>query len=177
MKKVLVIGCGGSGKSTWARKLAAITHLPLFYLDLLWHKPDRTTVTREEFDASLAEILARPRWILDGNFQRTLAWRLAKCDTVFLFNIPLADCLDGVKNRIGKQRPEMPWIETEFDPDFRKWITNFKKDRLPEIERLLAQCDAKKIIFHSRKEADAYLEKLEARFPEDSPIWAHGLDN
>ena len=54
MKKVLVIGCPGSGKSTFARRLRDRTGLPLYPLDLLWHRPDKTTVSEAEFDAALA---------------------------------------------------------------------------------------------------------------------------
>ena len=119
MHRVLVIGCSGSGKSVFARRLAAITCLPLYYLDMIWHRADRTTISRAEFDQKLAGILARNRWIIDGNFQRTLAKRLERCDTVFLFDLSVEDCLAGVEARIGHTRPDMPWIETEFDPDFR----------------------------------------------------------
>ena len=82
MKKILVIGSPGSGKSTFSRRLREITGLPLFYLDLLWHKPDKTTYSREEFDRKLGELLEREAWILDGNYARTLPLRLAACDTV-----------------------------------------------------------------------------------------------
>lgn len=54
MKKILVIGCPGSGKSTFARRLRDRTGLPLYHLDLLWHRPDKTTVSEAEFDAALA---------------------------------------------------------------------------------------------------------------------------
>ena len=83
MQKVLVIGCSGAGKSTFARRLRDITGLPLYYLDRLWHKADRTHITREEFDRVLAEWLARPAWIIDGDYSRTLPQRLEACDTVF----------------------------------------------------------------------------------------------
>ena len=75
MRKAIIIGCPGSGKSTFARKLRDTTGLPLYYLDMLWHKPDKTTVPEDEFDASLQDILKRDRWIIDGNYQRTLAVR------------------------------------------------------------------------------------------------------
>ena len=57
-QKAIVIGCPGAGKSTFARMLSDKTHLPLYYLDMLWHKPDRTTVDRNIFDEKLKEIIA-----------------------------------------------------------------------------------------------------------------------
>lgn len=76
MKKVILIGSPGAGKSTFGRRLRDITGLPLYYLDQLWHRPDKTTVSREEFDRRLREILLNDQWILDGNYQRTLEVRL-----------------------------------------------------------------------------------------------------
>lgn len=160
MRRALVIGCSGSGKSVFARKLAALAGLPLYYLDMLWHRPDRTTASRNEFDLALDRILAENSWIIDGNFQRTLARRLERCDTVFLFDLPLSDCLAGVESRIGRKRPDMPWVETGFDPNFRQWIVDFRKNRLPGIMELLAKADCRKIIFKSRGEADAYLDSM-----------------
>ena len=75
MKRVIVIGSPGAGKSTFARKLKDKTGLPLYYLDRIFHKPDRTTVNREEFDQKLQTILQTDRWIIDGNYQRTLPLR------------------------------------------------------------------------------------------------------
>ena len=100
MKKIMVIGSPGAGKSTCARKLQRKTHLPLYYLDMLWHRADKTNVSREEFDARLGEILQKDAWIIDGNYQRTLEMRLQACDTVFLLDFPLEICLAGVKSRI-----------------------------------------------------------------------------
>ena len=64
MKKVLILGCPGAGKSTFARKLRDKTGLPLYYLDMIWHKPDRTTITKQEFDAKLSEIIKQEEWIM-----------------------------------------------------------------------------------------------------------------
>ena len=165
MKKVIVIGCPGSGKSTFARKLRDKTALPLFYLDRIWHKPDKTTVTREEFDKALGEIIRQERWIIDGNYGRTLNMRLDACDTVFLFDLPLDVCLAGAASRINTVREDLPWVETEFDPEFRKWIEDFPTDSLPKIyEKLKPYSDTKRIvIFRSRKEADAFLEEAETK--------------
>lgn len=92
MQKVIIIGSSGAGKSTFARKLRDKSGLPLYYLDLLWHRPDRTTVSNEVFDAQLKELLSRDKWIIDGNYQRTLSVRLDACDTVFLLDFPLDVC-------------------------------------------------------------------------------------
>lgn len=160
MKKIMVIGSPGAGKSTFARKLQKKTHLPLYYLDMLWHRADKTNVSREEFDARLGEILQKDAWIIDGNYQRTLEMRLQACDTVFLLDFPLEICLAGVKSRIGKPREDMPWIETEFDAEFKQWILDFPTNQLPQIYALLEKYKENKeiIIFKSRKVADAYFE-------------------
>lgn len=63
--KIIIIGSPGAGKSTFARKLRDMTKLPLYYLDMLWHKPDGTNVSREEFDKGLREILNNDSWIMD----------------------------------------------------------------------------------------------------------------
>ena len=88
MQKVMVIGCPGAGKSVFARGLRDASGLPLYYLDMLWHKPDQTNISREEFDLQLGKILRRDRWIIDGNYLRTMETRLQSCDTVFLLDFP-----------------------------------------------------------------------------------------
>ena len=108
MKKVIVIGCCGAGKSTFARKLRDLTGLPLHYLDMIWHKPDRTNVSREEFDAALQNILSQDSWIIDGNYQRTLDLRLAACDTVFFFDFPVEECLVYDTIKIPKKSVRIP---------------------------------------------------------------------
>lgn len=161
MKKIIIIGCPGAGKSTFARALHTKTGLPLFYLDMLWHKADKTTVTREEFDQKLNDILSQSSWIIDGNYQRTLEKRLASCDTVFLLDFPKEVCLEGVTARAGKPREDMPWYEERLDEDLRKFIESFTQTELPRIHNLLSTCKSKNIIiFKSREETNDYLKDL-----------------
>ena len=178
MQKVLVIGCSGAGKSTFARRLRDITGLPLYYLDRLWHKADRTHITREEFDRVLAEWLARPAWILDGDYSRTLPQRLEACDTVFFLDFPLEVCLAGVENRRGAQRPDMPWVEEELDAEFLQYILDFGQAQMPAIRAMLEPYRGRRQIltFRSRAGADAWLNALAVTLrpyrPEDCPALA-----
>ena len=161
MKKILVIGCPGAGKSTFSRALQGKTDLPLYHLDMLFWNADKTNVSREEFDQKLTRILKQDKWIIDGNYGRTLEMRLKECDTVFLLDFPVSRCLSGVESRIGKPRKDMPWIEQEFDADFKEWIINFPKKELPIVYSLLEKYKDKNIvIFKSHKATDEFLEKL-----------------
>lgn len=162
MKKGIVIGCPGSGKTTFAEKLCRKTGLPLYHLDAIWHRADRTHISREEFDRLLGEILGRESWIIDGNYSRTLERRLLACDTVMLFDLPTEVCLEGARARLGKKRPDMPWVDTELDPLLRGEIEKFRAETLPEIASLLEKHgDGRRVeIFRSREEADEFLQAL-----------------
>lgn len=166
MKKVMIIGCPGAGKSTFSRKLRDITGLPLYHLDMIWHKPDKTNISREEFDSRLSEIIKKDRWIIDGNYNRTIEMRLKGCDTVFLLDFPLEVCLEGARSRVGKKHDDLPWEETEFDEEFRQWIIDFPNEQLPGIYELLEKYKDKNkdiFIFKSRQETDDFLNKLSER--------------
>lgn len=159
MTKIIVIGCPGSGKTTFAEKLEGKTGLPIYYLDAIWHKPDRTHISREEYDARLSEILALDRWIIDGNYSRTIECRIAACDTVFLFDMPVEVCLEGAISRLGRERYDMPWIDTELDPNLKREIEEFPHKNLPRIYDLLKKYSDKNIIvFKSREEVDEFCD-------------------
>ena len=158
MKKVIIIGCPGAGKSTFSIALKEKTGLPLYHLDMLFWNADKTHVSREVFDERLSYVLEQEKWIIDGNYSRTLKKRLQVCDTVFLLDFPVDVCLSGAVERIGKARRDMPWIENEFDKDFENFILNFSQNELSQIYLLLKeQVDKKIIIFKSRKDVEDYL--------------------
>lgn len=166
MKKVIVIGSPGAGKSTFARKLHQKTELTLYHLDMIWHRPDKTHISREEFDARLEEILRTDSWIVDGNYGRTMERRMVSCDTIFLLDYPLEACLAGAEGRVGNKREDMPWMEEKLDEEFRQYILNFPNKELPEIYRLLERYgDGRQvIILRSRQEAEDFLtRKIDGR--------------
>ena len=162
MKKVIVIGCPGSGKTTFAEKLCKKTGIPLYHLDAIWHKPDRTHIPREEFDAQMREIFDEESWIIDGNYSRTIEMRLMECDTAFLFDLPTEVCLQGATERLGKRRYDMPWIDTELDSKLRLEIESFAEKKLSIVYNLLEKYRQNReiVIFKSREEADKYLNEV-----------------
>ena len=159
MKKVIIIGCPGSGKSTFARKLAAKTGLPLYYLDMMYWNKDKTTVDKGLFRQRLADVLQGKKWIIDGNYGSTLKMRMLACDTVFFLDFDVEVCLSGIKERQGKPRSDMPWVETEDDEEFLEFIRNYTTQSRPVVVELLEKYKDKNIIvFNNRDEADNYIK-------------------
>lgn len=161
MKRIIVIGCPGSGKSTFARALREKTGLPLYHLDRLFWNADKTTVEKSVFLDRLSAVLREEAWILDGNYASTMELRLAACDTVFFLDYPCDVCLDGVKARRGKKRDDIPWIEIEEDKEFTDFIKGFQAEQRPQIVALLQKYSEKSIhVFTDRLDADCYLKCL-----------------
>ena len=158
MKKIIIIGCPGSGKSTFARALHDKTGIPLYHLDMMYWNADKTTVEKSVFLNRLSDVLEKDEWIIDGNYGSTMELRMAACDTVIFLDYPLDICLDGIKERRGKPRSDMPWIETEEDAEFIEFIKSYNEQQKPKVLELFEKYSDKTIIiFKSREQADAFL--------------------
>ena len=158
MKKVIVIGCPGSGKSTISRELHNKTGIPLYHLDMMYWNADKTTVEKSVFLERLSTVLEKDEWIIDGNYGSTMELRMTACDTVIFLDYPLNVCLDGIKERRGKPRSDMPWIETEEDAEFIEFIKNYNEQQKPKVLELLKKYSDKNIIIlESREQGDAFL--------------------
>lgn len=161
MDKVIVIGCPGSGKSTFARKLGQITGLPLYHLDMMYWNDDRTTVSKEIFLNRLKDVLNMPKWILDGNYISTMEMRLCECDTVFFLDYDTNVCLEGIQARVGKHISDMPWVENNIDFEFENFVKDFNTQTRPEVVKILDKYSGKNIItFTSREQADRYISEF-----------------
>lgn len=161
-KRIVVVGPSGAGKSYFSKKLASILKLPLYHLDNIWWRDDKTHISRDDFDNKLLEILKKDKWIIDGDYSRTYEMRMDACDTIIFLDYSLKSCLAGVEERLGEKRVDLPWVEEELDDDFKKWIINWKKDILPKLMSLLNKYKESKevYIFKTRKDANDYLNKM-----------------
>lgn len=166
MERILIIGCGGAGKSTLARQLGKKLDLPVVHLDTLFWKPGWVQESREEFDRKLSVELEKPRWILDGNFNRTMPQRMAKCDTIIYLDFPRLTCLMGVIKRIvttyGKVRPDMgDGCSERFDLEFLRWVWNYNKNNRERNYQLLSEAaHAQKLVLKNRRAANQFLKNL-----------------
>lgn len=168
-EKILIIGCAGSGKTTFSKKLSKKLGLPTIHLDQLYWQDDWTTVSRPVFDSLLQSELEKTRWIIDGNFNRTLPHRLTYCDTVFYFDLPTAVCLSGITKRIltnyGKSREDMGGHCVErFDRQkfslYRNTLTFRKQHRKAYLDLLANTENISVIIFKNRRQVQRYLDSL-----------------
>lgn len=160
MNKVIVIGSSGSGKTTFSNKLALLCNLPLYHLDAIFWKADKSHITRDEFDKKLSNIIDTNQWIIDGDYSRTYEIRFTHADTIIFLDYPLEVCLEGVQARIGKKREDMPWIETTLDEEFKNWIINWHKETHPKVLELIEKYKDNKniLVFKTRQEANLFLE-------------------
>ena len=169
MKKVLVIGSGGAGKTTLALRVGEITGLPVIHLDRLYWGPGWTVPDREAWLRRLENAMSADDWILDGHYSATLDIRLAQADTILLLDFPPHVCvLRTVKRYLkhrGSTRPDMaPGCEERLTLGFLHWIWTFRGRRCDRLRRMVGKRagDAEVIVFQSQRQIDRYVEKLVA---------------
>jgi len=162
--KIMITGCCGSGKSTLSRKLADRTGLPLFHLDMIWWRSDESHISRDDFDRILTEIIAGARWIIEGDYSRTYEARLRVCNTLIFLDYDEETCMEGLRQRVGQKRSDIPWVERRLEQELVDLVYSYRQDKRPELLSLLEQYPEKQVIvFHTRAEAEAWLETIGSR--------------
>ena len=167
MERIMIIGCGGAGKSTLARQLGEKLNLPVVHLDQIWWKPGNWQhLEREEFDRLLKEEVEKPQWILDGNFNRTMETRLEFCDTVIYLDFSRWICLLSWIKRVitnwGTARADMAEGCAEwFDPEMAGWIWNFNSTHRENYYRMLNEAEGvETIVLKNRRAVRKFLKSL-----------------
>jgi adenylate kinase family enzyme len=166
MKKVIIIGSAGAGKSTFAKKLGKITGLEVIHLDALFWKEGWVPTGREEWIRVQERLLQKEQWILDGNYGGTMDMRIEASDTIFFLNYSTVRCLYGaLKRRVinqGRTRPDMAaGCPERLDWQFLRWIARYRRDKVPGILAKLSGLKGKEVyILHQPKEAEDIISKL-----------------
>lgn len=166
MERILIIGCGGAGKSTLACQLGEKLNLPVVHLDKLFWKPGWVESTQEEIDTKILQEVQKPQWIMDGNYNRTLPQRLQYCDTIIYLDFSRTACLLGVLKRIlttyGTVRSDMgEGCPERFDLEFLKWVWNYNRDKRERNYRLLNEAEnVQTIVLKNRRMVRRFMKVL-----------------
>ena len=167
MRRVLVIGAGGAGKSTLAARVAERAGLPLVHLDACYWRAGWVPTPADEWAATVARLAAGDAWVMDGNYGGTLDARLAACDTVVFLDLPRLVCLWSVVRRWlrwrGRSRPDLPaGCPEQLSWEFVWWIWTYPRRRRPAIlARLGALAGEKRVVvLRSRRAAARWVAGL-----------------
>ncbi|MBX7047005.1 MAG: hypothetical protein K1X86_14335 [Ignavibacteria bacterium] len=152
--RIIIIGSGGAGKSTLARKLAEKLNLPLYHLDKIHWLPGWKAISRDEFVRKQHEIFKEERWIIDGNYISTMAMRAEEADTIIFLDFNMFVCLKGVLKRYfskEKRQDVAEGCKENLHLQFLYWIVTFRFHTKPKIKSILEQYKDRKKIFVLRK--------------------------
>ena len=176
MERVVIVGCPGAGKTTAARRLAAITGLPLIHLDRHYWQPGWVRPDKAAWRAKVEELVGSgSRWIIDGNYGSTLDVRLAAADTLIHLDFSTALCTWRVARRtwasLGRQRgPETPdGCLERFDWPFFRFVLEYRRKQRPRDMQAMATFQGNV----QRFTAPAALERFLAELADDQRLMAH----
>ena len=168
MERILIIGCPGAGKTTLARQLGEKLNLPVVHLDrIFWAPGNWEHLEQKDFDKVLLTELEKSKWIIEGNYDRTLPLRLQYCDAVIWLDFSRWACMGGWFKRMiinwGKVRPDMaPGCVERYEQEFAEFIWNFRKDNQEKYYRLLNEVkNVETIVLKNRRMVKQFLKTME----------------
>ncbi len=167
MKRIAIVGCPGSGKTTVAFQMKAITGLPIEHLDYYYHQLKYGYYDDKEVWIKKAEvIIKKPKWIMDGNYSSTFEQRFKRADLIIFFDYPRWLTMYRVIKRRwqfnNKKRLEMPddWVE-KVDWEFLKYVWRFKGKSHSKITAALEKfSDTPVVVLKNPSETENYLKSL-----------------
>lgn len=159
MRRVLVIGSGGAGKSTFARRLGRALDIEVIHLDSLYWKAGWIETAKAEWAERVAELVRRDAWIMDGNYSGTFDIRVPACDTLIFMDMPRLLCLWRIVKRFfvyrRRTRPDMAaGCSEDLNPEFLLWVWNYPKQQRPKVLKLMRENAASKQMIRLRSPAE-----------------------
>ena len=170
MKRVIVVGSGGSGKSVFSRQLGEITDLPVIHLDTLFWRPNWTSTPKDEWAEVVRSEIAKPEWIMDGNFGGTRSLRMQAADTIIVLDLPRWLCMFRIFKRLAmfynKKRPDMAeGCKEKVDWEFLIWVWSYKNtSRVRLIKELESHQDKNILFLKSRRQVADFLERIRLEY-------------
>lgn len=165
MQRVAIVGCGGSGKSYLARELARLIEAPVTHLDAEYFDDQWNPLPMEKFEARQRDLVARPCWVIDGNYHSTLHVRLEAADTVIFMDLPTRCCLRGIlarQLRHGGGQNRASGVYNRITPGVLRYVLGYRRTMRPRVQAKIEQfaTGAEVIVLTSRRDARCFLSAV-----------------
>ena len=161
-KKMIIIGCPGSGKSYLSRYIKDYSNLPLYHLDNLYWFGDYDHISEEEFVSKVNDIMKTDKWIIDCHFKSSIEDRIKNADSIIYFNLNGKVCVNGVKHRIKYHsiRDDMPCVEKVLDKEFETCMLNFRKNNHESLTNMFNKYPSNVLTITKKKQMYELIEFL-----------------
>lgn len=158
MRRVVIIGPYGAGKTWLAHELGVALQIPVHHLDALRWQSDWTLLPRPEWLSLLERLVAGDAWVMDGNFEGTLDVRLQRCETIILLDAPLSlSLVRTVRRRLSraKRHDLPPELRERLNLNLLRLFVRYRRDVRPKLLELVNGHAAGRQVVVLRRRADA----------------------
>jgi adenylate kinase family enzyme len=174
MRRVLVVGSSGAGKTTFSRRLSEILDIKLIYLDKEHWRSGWVEPPKQVWRRKVEELVGGDEWIMDGNYSGTLDVRIEACDTVIFLDLPRTLCVWRILKRVatyrGTNRPDLPeGCHEKLDLSFLLWVWNYPSRTRPKVLGLIKEHSQTKRFVHlrSRRAVERFLSEEATRMRKE----------